>query len=210
MTTNETLVNLERNLEADLLEARRELELGKLLALRELDSHQQPLGSGAPEASGKILSLTREAEEDLGRVQARLGELNYVLAEDEINDLGIFDRYRDRILGALLEAQADLTRLERDSAERSRQEEDLADAWRRLCQGLELVNRHLQLETKKAKTEFALERTQLSARLEGIDVDVDDRQRVPGLDFASRLRREFHQALPGIKAMFMYADGPGD
>lgn len=169
-----------------------------------MHAHRESLGRRARDADDEVRALAREAEDDLKVVQARLGELNYILAEDEMKDLAVFDRYRDRILGALSEARENLSRLKARGAEWSHDEADLDDAWHRLSCRLDSVRQHVVLEAEQAEAEFDSERAQLSYRLDASDAAAP--QVPPSVDFVTRLRREFQQFLPGLKAMFMYAD----
>jgi len=204
MTTNEHLVKLERDLEADLLEARRELELGRDEAIETLGNHRDTLGNRTEKAVEAIRTLAHEAEEDLKLVQSRLGELNYFLAEEEMNDLETFDRYRDRILGAMRTAKDDLSRVSSRGSEWGAHEKDLDDAWGMLSRRLESVRAHLLREAYSAEGEFDSERAQLSKRLE--EIDGEEEQSDPDINVVTRLRTEFRQLLPGIKALFMHPD----
>jgi hypothetical protein len=80
MITNAHLVALERDLEADLAEARRQLQLGCEEAIAELDTHRESLGGLCAIAAHKIESLAHDADVDLDKVRMRLGELNLILA----------------------------------------------------------------------------------------------------------------------------------
>ncbi len=204
MTTNEHLVELERDLEADLLEARRELELGRDAAIGELDAHRDSLGILGGRAAEEILSIAREADEDLRLVQGRLGELNYILAEEEMDSLEMFDRYRDRILRALRDAKDDLSRLKARGREWSRHEKDIDGAWRQLSRRLDSVRKHLAGEADTAEREFGAERTQLVERLEEAASGADEP--APKVDITTRLREEYRQIIPAIKAMFVHPD----
>ncbi len=184
MTTNEHLTELERELEADLLAARRELELGRAEAIETLSSISAALGGGGD------------------AVQGRLGELNYILAEEGTGDLEMFDRYRDRILDGLNEAVADLARLKTRGREWSRHEKTLNAAWRQLSKRLDSVRGRLAGEADTAEKEFDSQRSNLRERLD----QAAEAQPLPRLDIVTRLRNEFRQVLPGIKAMFVHPD----
>ena len=117
MNTNTHLIELERELEADLADARRHIELGRRNAIDQLNSHRESLGEHCGEAALKIDLLAADAERELKNVRTRLGELNLLLAVEEIRDLETFDQFRDRILEAMADAEHDLGALDQSGAE---------------------------------------------------------------------------------------------
>lgn len=204
MTTKEHLIELERDLEKDLLDARRELGLGRDEATLVLDPPGDRLRLGDAVAMEKIRALVKTEEEDLDLVQGRLGELNYILAEEDIDSLEMFDRYRDRILRALREAARDLERLEDRGGEWADRGTRVIAAWAKLSQRLDGVRHHLADEEAAARSEFDAERSHLVEELE--HAAQRDGKAHPKHSFADRLRSEYQQVIPAIKALFVHPD----
>lgn len=205
MTTNDHLTELERDLESDLIAARHELEEAGREALGQVDSHRAELGKSADIAIAEVHALVSRAEADLVQVQRRLGEMNYILAEEKIDDLATFDRHRDRVLEALRAAHNDLDRLERERRGWSERDDSLSVAWKRLAERFDSVRGHLAGEVQLAEQGFAAERAHLEREIESVDADAKRGH----ADILTRLRAEFEQALPGIRAIFMYRGDDG-
>jgi len=197
MTTNEKLAILEQNLEADVLEARSELEQGRKAALQR---------SMAREASDHIHNFADQAERDLRLVQGRLGELNYILAEDKVNDLDTFNRYSDRILDGIRAARDDIAKLIEQGDEWSLNGSNEKKVWRPLLRQLISVQHHLENENEKAATSFSTERTQLAEDLASA-VSANG-NRGTQKSFISHVRKELRQLIPAVKTMFMYVEEP--
>ncbi len=204
MTINTQLGALERDLEADLVEARKELEMGRDAALAELNAHRDSLGALCGEAVREIESLTHDADEDLNKVRARLGELNLLVAEEEVKDLRTFDQFRDRILQAMAEAEDDLERLKMRGDAWSERESAISEAWDELSRRLEYVRLHLVHEAELAITEFESGRRGLIADLEQRHVAAD-KPRVR-TDMLTKLGRELDRFMPAVKAFFLHPD----
>lgn len=211
MNDNRNMMELEQALETDLRRAHEQLESGLAQALGELDRERAELGDSAGAAAGEMRELTRRAEGALEQVQARLGEFNYVLAEGDLGDLPVFDRYRDRVLDALERAHQSLRELEERGAQWCSKHPKLARVWESLSARVDTVDQSLQSELEFAASEFAAERGRLaSAQAAGhADPPKSGTTRVR-IDLMARLRSEYQQLLPGIKAIFMYEGRPGD
>lgn len=207
-TTNTHLIELERELEADLAEARRHIELGRRNAIDELNSHRDELGELRGEAALKIDLLAHDADEDLKSVRTRLGELNLLLAVEEIRDLKTFDDFRDRILQAMTDAEEDLEMLNEHGAEWGTREKKISEAWAALSRQLALARLHLVHEAQIAEAEFEAEREELEAYLEEAQKEREDKQNKSHLrgDLLGKLGVQIGRFMPGIKTVFLHED----
>jgi hypothetical protein len=206
MSTNTHLIELERELEADLAEARRHIELGRKNAIDELNAHRGTLGELCGEAALKIDLLASDADEDLKGVRARLGELNLLLAVEEIKDLDTFDQFRDRILRAMADAEEDLDKLNLQGGEWGAREQKISDAWGALSRQLSLARLHLVHESQLAEHEFEAEREELAAHLEELrEIRENHRPKQSG-DLLGKVGHRIEQLLPGLKTLFLYED----
>ena len=204
--TNTHLIALERELEADLAEARRHIELGRLNALDELNAHRDTLGELCGEAALKIDLLAHDADEDLKRVRTRLGELNLLLAIEDITDLRTFDNFRDRILQAMSEAECDLEELNLHGEEWGAHESRISEAWRKLSRQLTLARVHLANESKFAVCEFEAEREELAAHLADAHPDGEAEKPRGRGDLFSRVGVHIGRFVPAIKTVFLHPD----
>lgn len=208
MSTNTHLINLERELEADLAEARRHIELGRLNAIDELNAHRDSLGELCCEAALKIDLLAHDADADLKRVRTRLGELNLLLAVEEIKDLGTFDEFRDRILQAMKDAECDLEDLNLSGEEWGSREKQITAAWRKLSRQLALARLHLVREATLAKCEFEAEREELAAHIEELrETRAKGKEKPAGHGgLLEKVGLQIGRFVPGLKTMFLHPD----
>ncbi|MFT5471529.1 MAG: hypothetical protein ACI8UO_006664 [Verrucomicrobiales bacterium] len=168
----EGLTKLESYLEADVLEAERLLELGKEAAIAELKTHQKELGIAYELARDAIIGATDLTDLRVQQLLARLGELNYLLAEDAIENLKAFDETRDNIIRRMEITIADLQPLEVDGGKQlvgigAR----LAEAWNQFERRLLLVRAQLGCDWDITQEEFQYERGLLLSRFERLGRD---------------------------------------
>ncbi|MGI9244673.1 MAG: hypothetical protein ACR2RV_27975 [Verrucomicrobiales bacterium] len=213
MSTNTHLIELERELEADLLQARRHIELGRRNAMDEINAHRESLGELCGEAMLKIEVLASDAEEELNHVRSRLAKLNLMLAVEEIQDLETFDDFRDRILLAMSDAEEDLGALGRDGEEWVAREQKIGEAWGALSRQLGLARMHLAHESRVAAQEFELERGELESHLGALDESGEaagqhgnsrlEGMRRPG-DLVGRVGEKLGSIVPRFKTAFRH------
>jgi hypothetical protein len=203
MNTNIHLIELERELEADLADARRHIELGRRNAIDQLNSHRESLGERCGEAALKIDLLAADAEQELKNVRTRLGELNLLLAVEEVRDLATFDQFRDRILEAMADAEQDLGALDQSGSEWAAREKNISEAWAALSRQLGVARKHLVHESELARHEFVAEREELAAHLDEGREGHDAESR--GELFA-RVGEQLKGFLPGLKTVFLRDD----
>jgi hypothetical protein len=203
METNTHLIALERELDADLAEARHHIELGRLNAIDELNAHRESLGELCAEAALKIDLFAHDADEDLKRVRARLGELNLLLAIEEIDDLETFDTFRERTLQAMKDAEWELEDLNRRGEQWGDHEGRINNAWRHLSRQLMLARRHLANESKFAVCEFEAERVELAAHIE--EMHGCREEKAPGGhgDLLGRMGAQIGRFVPALKTVFV-------
>jgi hypothetical protein len=206
MNTNTHLIDLERELEADLAEARRHIELGRRNAIDELNAHRDTLGELCGEATLKIDLLACDADEDLKNVRSRLGEFNLLLAVEEIKDLGTFDQFRDRILEAMSDAEDDLKTLDKNGSEWGESEGQISAAWGALSRQLVLARLHLVHESQIAQHEFEAEREEFVAQLKDQRERRENPKPKPHGDMLERVGEQLGRFIPGLKTVFMHED----
>ena len=213
MSTNTHLIELEHELEADLLQARRHIELGRRNAIDEINAHRDSLGELCGEAMLKIEVLASDAEEELNHVRSRLAKLNLMLAVEEIQDLETFDDFRDRILLAMSDAEQDLGALGKDGEEWVAREQKISEAWGALSRQLGLARMHLAHESQIAAQEFELERGELESQLGAQDESGEAAgrrgegrlggNRRPG-DLVGRVGEQLGRMVPRFKGVFRH------
>ena len=155
------LVRLEQELEGDLAEARRLIQLGHHDAIAELDARGQQLGELRLTAGDEITRYAHDAEEDLRLVRRRLGELHLLLTNKELRTLDIFDHFRDRVVEAMEFAEGDVEDLKHRGDEWSSKQLEISDAWNQLSRRLSLVRMHLVQEAETVSKEFGGGRREL-------------------------------------------------
>lgn len=167
MDPNQNLVALERDLEADLLDTVRLLELGRDEAIEELKAHRESLGDLTRKAIKDIKARASEVDDSLRDVQKRLGELNLLLTDESPDDWATLEAYRDRIIKAIQAARESIIRLDTEGrAQWSGRGQELEAAWHQFHRRLDLVDLHLGREEARASEEFAAERQRLLHRLD--------------------------------------------
>lgn len=200
MSTNTHLIELERELEADLAEAQRHIELGRRNAIDEIHAHRESLGELCGEASLEIDLLASDAEQELQSIRSRLGELNLLLAVEEIRDLETFDQFRDRILQAMTDAEEDLVEFDRDGVKWVGREHRISDAWAAMSRQLGLARMHLAHEMQIAQQEFELERDELATHLGEMPRPKGRR------DLVGRVGEQLGRLVPGRRTVFTHGD----
>ncbi len=168
--TADSLLDLEREIEADIIDCLRFLELGRAEALAELRSTRDSVGASGVDAADRIRETAAASLGHVEAVQRELGQLNLALHDfvltDELafEDLPSFDRWRDRVLSSLQGARESLEKLEAEGDVEWRS--GLEVVWRRFRQRLELVRAQLETDEHHAADELETQRAQLRARIE--------------------------------------------
>jgi len=213
--TADSLLDLEREIEADIIDCLRFLEMGRSEALEELRKTRDSAGASGVDAG---LRLRETATASLGHVEAvqrELGLLNlslhdFVLTDElDMEDLPSFDHWRDRVLASLRGAREALEKLEAvgDLEWRS----GLEDVWRRFRQRLELVRAQLVTDEHYAAEELESQRGQLRARIvelrEEFGNDPDKaRERLRRLSMGEETPPELRELGGWIKALWMWQE----
>ncbi len=167
--TADSLMDLERMIEADIIECLDILIQGRAEALRELRASLTAAGDSGKAAEERLRSTTSASLAPVEAVQRELGALNLTLNDflltnaPSIESLAAFDSWRDRVLGAIHDAKMAIGTLgaEHDDVWGT----DLENAWRRFHQRLEIVRVHLEIDETRAADEFALQRKALLDRV---------------------------------------------
>ncbi|HUF63986.1 MAG TPA: hypothetical protein VMN36_18045 [Verrucomicrobiales bacterium] len=205
MTVNDHLSELGRDLEVDLREAQRLLELSWEDAVGEMRSRRATLGEEAQRAVRSLEPLANEADSRMQEVQDRLGELNLLLAEEEIGDMETFLKYRERVLGAMEAARDALARLEAEGrAGWSERGEVMREVWRRFFGSLELVRIHLARDGQMASERFEQERVQLIEDLGRIRET--PHKTWTGQDLKTALTERYQAFVPYLRALLVWPD----
>lgn len=174
--TTDFLLRLEDELEADVLECLRILELGLEDAVRELHKSRDVAGAALAEAKRHLSGTAATSQRHLEAIQQSLGSLStalhdFILTDPlEIEDLEAFDTWRDRLLAAFEDARKELNRIQ--SHENPEWRAPLERAWRRLAQTLELVKLRLGLDRDRAEQELEAERARLRQRLGDLQQEI--------------------------------------
>jgi hypothetical protein len=160
-TSSDHLTQLEHELETDLAEAQRLIELGHIEAMATLESGRDELGKYRRCAGRKIDRYAHCASEDLKLVRQRLLELHLLLSREQLKDLDIFDHFRDRVVEAMEFAEDDLGELKHRGDAWSSSHVNVSAAWSQLARRLSLVRMHLVQEVETALKDFGAERDEI-------------------------------------------------
>lgn len=193
------------SLEQQILEATRQVELGREEACEELNSSRIVLREAAEECGQQIETLAEDASEDLLRLQRRLGELNYLLAEEsDFDSLQNFESLQIRIEEAAKTALNDLHAVTRQGRSWKTSEARIKHAWNQFSSRMRLVEAHLRNAIESASEEFSDERRRVAADLRTLGSDTSDPGAVQrGLDELAGAYTWFKGAL---KAVFVHPD----
>ncbi len=211
MTVNENLAELERNLEDDVREAQQLLALSREEAMKEMDSRRDSLGAATLQAVRDLEGLADEADSSLSDLQARLGHLNLLLAEEEIRDLDTLQKYRERVLNAMESANDALGKLATEGrAGWTERRQVMEEVWRRFFRSLELVRLHVMRDADRALEGFDQERRQLIEELGRLQEKPLEHQ-----DLKAEIGKQYRTFLPYLQAFFVWPEvvapkPPGD
>lgn len=109
--TNTELSQLETEVETATLNDINLLDLDCHRAIDELHRQCNSLDNSFAEAAERLEDSAKFSKDTLKTVQKRLGELNYLLAEENINDPAVLDSLKSRILEAMEQAETALHKL---------------------------------------------------------------------------------------------------
>lgn len=165
MNRHKHLVEMEREVEADLAVARQLVQKGRDDAIAELESNRDQLGQLGEGASLEIERIAHNADENLKMVNRCLGELQLLLLKDELEDIGVFDNFRDRVVEAMEYAENDMENLKQRGDFWSASGASISGAWSRLARRLSLVRMHLVQEVETVSREFGFERSEMFGRV---------------------------------------------
>ncbi len=201
MNTNEELTDLERDLEKRAAEAQRLLALGRDEALEELRGERESLGVAYSNVVKALNRVADEADAQLEGIQERLGQMNYLLAEDAVRTPEEIQAVADDVLE---EIEAALDGLEQVAIEKRRGWEkegsELQQGWRRFRARLELARLHLAKDRAEAAEAFAAERERLIEELTGLSGERGE------ADLISKVQGGFAELGPWVKALLMLPD----
>ncbi len=164
-----TITEYANNLERDLLQSHELLKGGLKHAIKELKHSAKEAGKKADSTEvAKLKALESISEEAIDQVEEKLGIINYLEAEEEIDSLEEFDRLTNPLSEALTQARATLVQVEKigdDLHNRSGSDlgSDLDNAWHKLHVQLEMVRLHLALEALETDTSLEEIRAQLAS-----------------------------------------------
>lgn len=167
--TADSLLDLERTIEADIITCLNLLEQGKEQALKELGKSLQVAGSSGAAALERLHSTAAASVAHVEAVQRELGALNLALTDFVLTDsltienLPAFDLWRDRVLKAIHDAKDAIELLGTEGDPEGNAE--LENVWRQSQQRLEIVRVHLEMDESRAAGEFALQRKALHDRV---------------------------------------------
>lgn len=215
--TADFLLRLGEELETDVRDCLRLLDLGREEALRVLQDSKNEVGASLAGARQHFLQTANATQHQLEAIQQSLGRLGMALHQFvmtdplEVEDLEGFDAWRVVVLSAFERAKEELELIEvrEDQVWRA----DLERVWRRFRQQMEVVKMRLALDTEHAQEEMDAERARLRERLNSLQ---DQIRRDP------KAARELIQQMAGtrqddpeisrmdgwIKAILMWIDYP--
>ncbi len=164
---NEDLIQVEKDTESRVMEMKRQLELGQEELVAEFHGSSSELRETTRQAIEKIEELAAESSEELQRVQQSLGEINYLLAEEKLENPSMLDEWRDQIVSRMEEARDFLARME-DRAQRELGDSgaELEKVWKTFLARLELVRLRLAETEQDTAQKFREERRHLLERLD--------------------------------------------
>lgn len=169
---NETLDRIERDTESDIIEMKRQLDLGTEEAKKELGDSQIDLRDAATGCRGRIDTLSDNAKEGLQDIQSRLGKLNFLLAEEELDSVEKLDRHSNAILEEMRAVRQQIDQLEGETENHVKSAYgEVEAAWERFLRCLELIRMHLRATEEEASEKFRDERETLKQRLADRDED---------------------------------------
>ena len=136
-----------RQLEKDLIDAKHLLHSGLETSLAHLrgaaDNVKATLCS---EAKAKLTTLEVLAEDAIDKIEKRVGELNYLAAEEDFEGPENFDQLAAPLAKSLHEARLEVAKLdEKGQGELAGLPGDISSAWRDLHLSLEVVSLQLKL-----------------------------------------------------------------
>jgi hypothetical protein len=215
--TADFLLRLEEELETDIRDCLRLLDLGREEALRVLQDSKNEVGATLAGARQHFLQTAGATQHQLEAVQQSLGRLGMALHQFvmtdplEVEDLEGFDTWRALVLRAFEHAKEELELIEvrEDQVWRA----DLERVWRRFRQQVEVVKMRLALDSEHAQEEMEAERTRLRERLNSLQEQIRQdpkgaRVRIQQMAGTRQDDPEVSRMGGWIKAILMWIDYP--
>ncbi len=109
---NTNLREAQHDLESNVMEARRQVELGREEAQEELRHHQESLGDAYDNVALAMDRVADRADKDLKDLMEGLGQLNLLLSFDGLSDFESLERVTGRVTGLLENAISDLKKIQ--------------------------------------------------------------------------------------------------
>lgn len=210
-------LHLEEDLEGDVRECLRLLDLGLRDALEELHRSRAGVSTSLTQARQHLEETAKESRQQVEAVQQCLGRLGmalhqFVLTDPlEIENLEAFDTWRDEVLQAFERAREALDQLqgEEDRAWKA----GMTHAWRRFRQQLEAVRVRLDLDRMQAQQELAAERKRLRERLSRLEGEIRNdpasaRETIQQMAGTRQTDPETSRLEGWLKALLMWKDYP--
>lgn len=215
--TADFLLQLENDLEADIRDCLRMLEVGSREALAELQQCQDETGTTLTEAGKHLRAAAKTSHQRVEGIQQSLARLGmalhqFVLTDPfGIEDLNAFDQWRGQVLSALEQARDELGRIQ--FQEERLWKPHLESAWRRFGSRLETVRLRLTMDRDHAQAELDSERERLRERLLRLQEEIRRDPRTAGEKIremtASRQIDPATSRMEGwLKAIMMWVDYP--
>lgn len=215
--TSEFLLKLENELEADIRDCLRLLEVGSREALAELQQCKDEAGTTLAEAGKHLRAAADTSRQRVEAIQLSLARLGmalhqFVLADPfDIENLSAFDEWRKQVLSALEDAREELGRIQ--TQEENLWKSHLETAWRRFGSRLEAVRLHLTLDRDYARSELAAERSRLWERLSRLQDEMrrdprTARQKIREMTAGCQDDPETSRIEGWLKAIMMWIDSP--
>ena len=211
--TADSLLELERKLEGDLLECLRLLDQGRKEALQDLRHAAKEAGVSGSAASGQVRSLASASVAQVESVQRELGALNLALNDfvlsDKLNieNLQTFDAWRDRVLNALQESRRAMNAMNQAGDPHETWSHDLESVWDRFRQRLEVVRIRLEADEANATEDFAALRSRLEELRTQLAKDPKEaREQLRRLSNGTESSADWRRLDGWIKALLMWRE----
>jgi hypothetical protein len=206
-----------RQLEKDLLEAKRLLRSGLDVSLAQLaGATQQVKQAMRSEVKAKLKALEVLAEDAIDKIEERVGRLNYLAAEQEVKSLEAFNRLAEPLAKSLHQARATIAKLDEiGQREFAALPGDIATAWHDLHLYIEIVRLELSLAENHNEEGIATVRAQLVEQFEqAAAAAAEARQEHEATSLVERLwkgvREVAHGASESLSTFFSAAKRPGE
>lgn len=166
---NENLENLEHFTEKQIQEMRRQLSLSHHEAKEELKQQMGRCGEAARRSIDSLDELAGNADQSLAEVREQLGQLNLLLALEQVDDPESLATFRERVTSQFATTWETLNRITDESKKRfTGCRGELESAWWEFLQRLEIVQAHLEATATQTMEAFERERVRLDQKLAGL------------------------------------------